>query len=101
MLIEQCRRWTKAIVCGLPGVLLAPWAFAYQAHYFVIEEAVDGKLSVAFHQLVEISGTPESSSPAGRSSERNRQVTHPRLHSTSTLPASTSTIPAIAGAVQT
>lgn len=51
-------------VGSLTAVLIAFWlpslSWAYLSHYFVINEAVDGGLSVVAHQLVEISGAAES-----------------------------------------
>ena len=35
-------------------------AFAYPAHYFVVKETSDGSLAVVSHQLVDISGMPDS-----------------------------------------
>ncbi len=43
------------------SVSAIPDALAYQAHYFVVTEAVGGSLTVDSHQFVEINGMPESS----------------------------------------
>jgi len=54
--LSRCRRILAVL---LPALLVSPPALAYPAHYFVVNEATDGTLSVVSHQLVEISGSPD------------------------------------------
>jgi fibrillarin-like rRNA methylase len=49
----------RVIFC-LVAATTAPLVAAYPAHYFVINEAQDGTLSVAYHQIVNLSGIPEN-----------------------------------------
>ena len=57
------------------GLLFAPWVFAYPAHYFVINEAADGSLSVVSQHRVEISGTPQPSSSSSKPGRLESHIT--------------------------
>ncbi len=59
-------RRARLLIVAFIAVWLAPLSWAYPAHYFVINEAADGTLSVVSHQLVELSGTPESTKVASQ-----------------------------------
>ena len=53
-------KWTCRLVGVLASSLSLSLVFAYPAHYFVVKEAADGTLAVVSHELVDLSGAPES-----------------------------------------
>ena len=60
--LMQISTWAKrarSLAVALVTICLTSTLLAYPAHYFVINEAVDGALSVVSHQLAEIAGAPE------------------------------------------
>lgn len=60
---DKAGKWARGCAGVIIGLSWMPSAFAYPAHYFVINEAADGVLTVRFHQHVEISGAPASTPP--------------------------------------
>lgn len=57
--VSILRQWQRVFVGALLGLLAAPAALAYPAHYIVVNEAADGRISIISNQLVELSGTPD------------------------------------------
>ena len=68
------KRWLALGVASLALALLAPFAHAYPAHYFVVREAADGALSVVSHRRVELKGAPQSATQAAASSRLERAL---------------------------